>query len=233
MTMFRRLMTLSLAYQLTLVVAMAVTMAGILVMTGTTFGLMSASAVSSSSSVSSGSVSLTSAAGGTCATTALLPGVSAPACTLSSTYSGTASAFLSLDVLIETQAGNGASALYNPSDAGHALQVSITSTSPAVTFVVPTVATTCPGSAPTGSTCYALNDELIATSVFTSASPTTIISTVLSLPQGSTAGYRGGAAQIIESVHATQATNNGSTATCTAGHQCDATSPGAAAPLWN
>ena len=234
MTETPRSMTFRLVRPLALVLAVAaVFMAGLYLCSGTSLGLLSASATSTSSNVSSGSLSLTSVAGGTCSPGALVPGTVATACTLTATYAGTAPALLALDVVIETQSGNGGTNLYNPGDAVHDLQVTITSTTPSVTFVVPTVATACPNGAPSGSTCYALSDELVSTSSFTSSSPSVTFSTVVSLPAGSTSGYRGGAAQIIETVHATQATNNGSTSTCTVGSACDTTSPGAAAPKWN
>jgi len=230
----RRPITVRLVRHLALALAVAaVSMAGLFLCTGSSLGLLSASATSTASTVSSGSVSLTSVAGGTCSSNALLPGSVAAACTLTTTYAGTVPALLALDIVIETQSGNGGTNLYNPSDSTHDLQVAITSSSPTVTYVVPTVATTCPGSAPSGSTCYALSDELVSTTSFTSSSPAVTFSTVVSLPAGSTTGYRGGAAQIIETVHATQATNNGSTTTCTVGTQCDTTTPGAAAPKWN
>ena len=216
-----------------LVVVVAALTVGALSASGTTLGLLSANAVSSSNTITSGSVTLTSAAGGSCAATALLPGATPSACTLTASYSGSTTALLALDVLIETQAGNGGTPLYNPSDAAHELHVSITSTSPSVTYAVPTTATTCPSGAPTGSTCYALVDELVSATAFTSLSSPVVVSISLSLPALAPGGYRGGAAQVEVSVHATQSMNNGSTSTCTPGSECDVTSPGVGTPRWS
>ena len=176
---------------------------------------------STTSSFSSGTVTLTSNASGACAVTGMLPGATPSPCTLTATYSGSAPAYMALDVLIETQAGNGGTALYNPSDSAHDLQVAISSSNPTVAaYTVPTVATTCPAGAPAGSTCYELDNELVKTSAFSSTSTVTFTTTV-SLPASTTTGYRGGAAQVILKAHAAQSGNN-SAAGCTAGQTCSA-----------
>ena len=174
-----------------------------------------------SSSLSSGTVSLTNNVTGACGVTNMLPGAAPTPCTLKATYGGSLPAWLGVDVLIETQAGNGGTKLYNPSDSTHDLQVTVTSTSPTVTYTVPTTATTCPGGAPAGSTCYEIDNELLSTTASTSSSPTTTFSVAVSLPAGTTTGYRGGAAQIILTAHAAQSGNNAATG-CTAGHTCTA-----------
>jgi hypothetical protein len=136
----------------------------------------------------------------------LLPGGTPGACTFTATYAGSAPAYLALDVLIETQAGAGGSKLYSPTDPSNALNVTITSSSPSVTYTVPTTATTCPGGAPSGSSCYELDNELVSTSALTSAAATFSVS--VTLPQNSATGYQGGKAQLILTAHAAQSRNN-------------------------
>jgi len=193
--------------------------------TGATLGLVSEAAGHQSGNVFAGTVTLTNNVTGGCSASNLLPGSAASVCTLKATYSGTAHAFLGLDVLVETQAGNGLTDLYNPSDSTHDLQISTTSTSPTVTYTVPTTSTACPVGAPTGSTCYELDKELVGTTPFTNNSATVTFTTTLSLPSGSTTGYRGGAAQIYLTAHATQSSNN-PVGSCVAGTTCSSL-------LWN
>jgi len=139
---------------------------------------------------------------------------------MTASYTGTVSGFMALDVLIETQAGNGGTKLYNPADSSHALQVAVSSSSPSVpTYTVPTTATTCPGGAPAGSTCYLAQNLLVSASAFTSSSPAVTFTTTVSLPSGTTTGYRGGAAQVILTAHAAQSGNNAAGG-CTAGVAC-------------
>ena len=172
-------------------------------------------------SVASGTLTLSSNVTGACNATAMLPGSAPAPCTLAATFSGSAPAYLGVDITVETQAGIGGTPLYNPGDAAHDLQVAITSTTPSVTYTVPATSTTCPNGAPGGSTCYELDDELLSTSAFAAAPPSSSVtfSTTASLPSGATTGYRGGSAQVIERVHAAQAAYN-STGGCTAGTTC-------------
>ena len=196
-------------------------------------GLFSAATTSQTSNFSSGTVTLSSTAGGTCLTANMFPGAQPSSCTLTTSYAGSAPALLALNVLIETQPGNGLTPLYNPSDSSHDLRVVVTSTNPTVTYTVPTQTTTCPLSAPYGSICYETDDQLVSTSSFTSSSAPVVFSTSVSLPASATTGYRGSSAQVILTVHATQASNNASTSTCTVGQRCDATSPGVGTPSWS
>ncbi|MGH7749898.1 MAG: hypothetical protein ACREQ5_34790, partial [Candidatus Dormibacteria bacterium] len=156
---------------------------------------------------------------GACGVVNMLPGASPPPCTLTATYGGSLPAYLGLDVLIETQAGNGGTTLYNPSDSSHDLQVTVTSTTPSASYTIPATVTTCPSGAPSGSTCYELDNELVSASPLTSSSPTVTFSTTVSLPSTTTTGYRGGAAQVVLTAHATQSGNN-SAAVCTVGLTC-------------
>ncbi|HEV3309819.1 MAG TPA: hypothetical protein VG815_04825 [Chloroflexota bacterium] len=181
--------------------------------------LFSEAAVAQNHALPAGTVTLTNNVTGGCSVANVLPGASPSSCTLQATYSGSAHAYLGLDILIETQAGNGLTNLYNPGDSSHDLQVAITSTTPTVTYTVPTVSTTCPGAAPSGSTCYEMDKELVSTTPFSSSSATVIFTAALSLPTGTTTGYRGGAAQIYLTAHATQSSNNPLGA-CTAGASC-------------
>ena len=174
-----------------------------------------------SSTFSSGTVSLTNNVTGACGVANMLPSAAPAACTLKATYGGSLPAWVSVNVLIETQAGNGGTKLYNPSDSAHDLQVTLTSTSPTVTYAVPVTATTCPGGAPSGSTCYELDNELVSAMPVTSSSSATTFTVAVSLPAGTTTGYRGGAAQVVLTAHAAQSGNNAATG-CTAGQTCAA-----------
>jgi hypothetical protein len=190
------------------------------VVSGAAFGFFSATSTRQSDSFSAGKVTQTNDLTGVCAVSNLLPNAVQSACTLKVQYTGGKPAYLGLDVLIETQAGSGGTKLYNPADGSHALQVSITSTSPSVTYTLPATATSCPITAPAGSTCYALAKELVSTTAFTNASPQVTFTTRFSLPTTSTTDYQGGAAQIVLTAHATQSANNGSVGGCTAGQTC-------------
>jgi hypothetical protein len=191
---------------------------------GTAFGFLSSSASSSSNSFTAGTVTQSNDLTGTCAVSNMLPNGSQSTCTLKVTYTGNKAAYLGIDVLIETQAGSGGTKLYNPTDSSHDLQVAITSASPSVTYTVPATSTTCPGSAPAGSTCYELKNQLVSTGPFTNPSAQVVFTATLSLPTASTTGYQGGAAQIILTAHATQSGNNGSVGSCTAGQSCNGVS---------
>jgi hypothetical protein len=188
---------------------------------GTTLGLLDSQAAPTAATVSSGTVTLTNSSIANCPVSNMFPGQtnSANPCTFSATYSGSVSAYLAVDVLIESQAGNGGSKLYDGTATG--LQVQITSTNPNVTYADPTVATSCPAGAPAGSTCYELDDELLSIGAFYATS-TVNFSVQVSLPAGSTSAYQNGAAQIILTTHAVQAGNNAVSCTTTpvAGSPC-------------
>jgi hypothetical protein len=188
--------------------------------TGSTSGRFLASRTSGNNSFAAGTLTLTDSAIANCPVSGLLPGAAPGACTFTVTYSGSVAGYLAVDVLIETQAGSGGTKLYNPADSGNDLLVTIASSSPSVTYTAPTTATTCPGGAPSGSSCYELDDELVSTSALTSAAVTFSVS--VSLPSGSATGYQGGAAQIILTAHAVQSKNNtlSCSATPAAGSPC-------------
>lgn len=189
--------------------------------TAATFGLYSSEPSSEASGFTAGTVTLTNVVTGTCTTTGMAPGDSPAACLLRLAYSGSLSAYLALDVLIETQAGSGGTDLYDPAGS-NGLTVSITDgqTTP-VAYTVPTTTTPCPGGAASGSTCYELKDELVGTVPYAGGF-TDNVSTSVSLPLAAGNGYQGGAAQVILVAHAVQSRNNAlqCTSTPTAGQSC-------------
>jgi hypothetical protein len=190
---------------------------------GVTYGLFSATTSNSPDGFTAGTVTQSNALTGACSVSNMLPDGSTSACTLKVTYTGSRDGYLGLDVLIQTQAGSGGHALYDPGDAAHDLQVSVTSSSPSVTYDVPVTSTPCPGTAPSGSTCYELDRELVSPAPLANGGQVTF-TTTLSLPTTSTTGYQGGAAQIVLTAHAAQSDNNGSTGGCTAGRTCNGVS---------
>jgi hypothetical protein len=205
--------------------------AGATLPVGATLGLSSAtSPVPEQTPGSAGTVTLSNSAVTTCPLSNALPTGTATNCSFTAAYSGSVPAYVAVDVLVETQPGSGGAPLYNPSDPNNDLQVSITS--PAVTYADPTVVTPCPLTAPSGSTCYDVDDELVSTMAFTASSPTTTFTVSFIIPTGSPTGYQGGAAQVVLTTHAVQSADNGSTSDCTAGAECDARSPGAGSPDW-
>jgi hypothetical protein len=175
-------------------------------LTGVTFGRYSSSETSGHSSFTAGIVTLTDSAIANCPVSNLLPNSTSSTCTFTTTYTHPVSAYLAVNVLIETQAGSGGTRLYTPSDSSNDLQVTITSSNPSVTYTVPTSSTTCPVGTPSGSACYELDNELVSTNPFTSA--TVSFSVSVNLPTSSLTGYQGGAAQIILTTHAVQSSNN-------------------------
>jgi hypothetical protein len=186
---------------------------------GVAFASLSALLSSSGNSFTAGAVTLSNSSVTGCPVSNLLPNATAVTCTFTTTYAGPLSAYLAVNVLVETQAGTGGTKLFNPTDSTHDLQLTITSTNPSVTYKVPSASETCPSGAPSGSTCYELDNELISTSALTSA--TVAFSVSVKLPTTSTAGYQGGAAQILLTTHAVQSRNNTvSCGTTTAGQPC-------------
>jgi hypothetical protein len=187
---------------------------------GATLARFTTTQTSGTNTFATGTVTLANSAIANCPVNGLLPNNTTTSCTFTTSYSGSVPAYLAVDVLIETQAASGGTNLYNPSDPGSDLQVTITSSSPTVTYTVPTTATTCPVGAPSGSTCYELDNDLVSTSAVTSAAVT--FSVTAKLPTSSATGYQGGAAQVILTTHAVQARNNtlSCSATPAAGSPC-------------
>lgn len=186
---------------------------------GVALASLSALLASSGNSFTAGKVTLSNSSVTGCPVTNLLPNATAATCTFTTTYAGPVPAYLAVNVLIETQAGTGGTKLFNPIDSTHDLQLTITSTTPSVTYKLPSASETCPAGAPSGSTCYELDNELISTSALTSATVAFTVS--VKLPTTSPTGYQGGAAQILLTTHAVQSGNN--TLSCevtTAGSPC-------------
>ena len=184
-----------------------------LISSGITLAVFSASLVGPPDHFDSGDVSLTSTAiSPPCPVTGELPDGAETTCTFTADYTGTVSAYLAADILIQTQrASAGANFLYNPPDPAGSLTVAVTSSSPSVTFTVPTGVTTCPAGAPAGSTCYELDNELVSTVALMSAAVTFVIT--MSIPVTSASAYQGGSAQVIVTAHAVQSRHN--TLACT------------------
>jgi len=188
----------------------------------------------SSNNLALGTVALNvgSSPSSTCTYNSLNPGdlTGSKACALSVTYTGSISAFVSLDVLIETKAGSGAGArtLYDPTT-GKGLTFSI-SDNGGNSFTVPTIATTCP-TAPAGSTCYELDYELAASGptnlTFSTADVVTWTVTPV-FPKGAGNPYQGATATLTLTAQAVQAPGNPLPAGCntsTIGQSCPASSP--------
>ena len=194
-------------------------------MVGSTLGRLSATEASGHNSLTAGTVTLANSAIANCPVTGLLPNNASSACTFTATYSGSAPAYLAVDILIETQAGSGGTKLYNPGDSNNDLQITITSSSPSVTYTVPTASTTCPGGAPAQSSCYELDNELVSTGALSSAAVAFSIS--VKVPTTSTSGYQGGATQITLTAHAIQSKNNALSCTSApaAGSPCTPNGP--------
>jgi hypothetical protein len=190
---------------------------------GTTFGFFDAAGSQESNSFTAGTVTLTDNVSGACTVANLAPGDTAAPCTLGASYSGSLTAYLAVDVLVESQAGAGGTMLYNPSGSnGLTMAISDNQGTP-VTYVVPSAPTSCPQGAPAGSTCFELDNELLGTSAYAGGATDTITTSV-SLPAAAGNGYQGGGAQVVLTVHAVQAKDNSlsCTATPTAGHPCTA-----------
>ena len=205
---------------LALTVAMSLSAVAAFTMGGT-LSLFAGTSGAQTNSFTTGTVTLSSDISGACAVSNMLPGSSPSPCTLKATYGGSVPAYMAVDVLIESQSGNGGTNLYNPSDSAHDLQVALSSTSPSVTYTVPVTSTPCPGSAPSGSNCYELDNEIVNLTPFINASSPVTFSTIVTLPANTTTGYRGGAAQVIITAHAAQSGNN-SASGCTPGVTCSA-----------
>jgi len=211
---------------------------------GVTFAIYSNRPTAETNTFVGGTVSATNVITGACGATTnnMVPGDSA-SCTLATTYTGTLSGYMALDVFIAakkntTAGGAGATELYNPADATNEAQITVSSTTPSVNYVVaggsPTnfgTAVSCTGTSPDGvdygasgyTKCYLLSNLLVSTTAF--ASGTVTFTTGLSLPTAQPNTYQGGAAVVVLSAHAVQSRNNAinCTTTPTAGAVCTPT----------
>ncbi len=199
------------------------TLAAGCVLAGATLALFSSTPGAEGNTVTAGTVSLSAGSSGACTVTGLMPGDSPAPCSFTTTYTGSAPAFLGLDFLIQTQAGSGGTPLYNPPSSNNGVTVTVTDNQGSgITYTVPTGQTTCPNGAPKGSTCYALANELVSTAPVSSSAAVTF-STAVSLPMSAGNGYQGGGLQVILSAHAVQSSNQILPTGCTAGSVCGPT----------
>ena len=208
-------------------IAAAATLAG-----GITFGLFSASGASGANTFTGGTVTV--AAGTptsvTCSITNMVPGDSsagAPiggkadtACTYNMKYTGSATAYLAVDVAV----ANTGTALYDGTNTGLQLYLK-DGTSTYLTSTAPTAGTTftaqggTSASLPIGTTA----NLLVST---TPAATNTAVSFTLNyaVPIATGNTYQGGSATVTLTFHAVQAANNPVTGACLGGQQCNGTS---------
>lgn len=195
---------------------------------GVTMAIYSSRGTAQTNTFTAGTVSLTTNATGACgaATNNMVPGSTA-SCTLLTTYAGTVPGYMALDVFIATQknttaGGGSATNLYNPADTTNQAQITVSGTSPTVTYVVaggsPTnfgTAITCPGAGTsldgvdysTGyDKCYLLSNLLVSTTAF--ASGTVTFTTGITLPSTQPNTYQGSSAVVVLGAHAVQSGNN-------------------------
>lgn len=193
----------------------------VIVVASVTLGLFSARATAERHGFTADTLTLTTDAIGACAVTDMAPGDPPRKCMLALTYIGPLSAYLALDVLIETKAGSGGTDLYNPRGS-NGLTISITDNQGTpVTYEGASTATTCPSGVPSGTLCYQADNELIGTSAFSNGTAITV-TIAASLPLAAGNGYQDGRAQVVLTAHAVQAKNNSlaCTTTPTAGRTC-------------
>ena len=209
-------------------IAAAATLAG-----GITFGLFSASGASGANTFTGGTVTV--AAGTptsvTCSITNMVPGDSsagAPiggktdtACTYNMKYTGSATAYLAVDVAVS----NGTIPLYDGTATGLQLYLKDGTPTTYLTSTAPTAGTTftaqggTSASLPIGTTA----NLLVST---TPAATNTAVSFTLNyaVPIATGNTYQGGSATVTLTFHAVQAANNPVTGACLGGQQCNGTS---------
>ena len=208
-------------------VGAAATLAG-----GVTFGLFSATGAGGANTFTGGTVTVGT---GTpvsvnCVITSMVPGDSsagAPvgskadaACTYNMKYTGTATAWLAVDVAVS----NGTIPLYDATATG--LQLYLKDGVPAtyLTSTAPTAGTTFTAqggtatSLPVGTTANLL---VSPTPAATNAAVSFTLNYAVPIATGNT--YQGGSATVTLTFHAVQAGNNPVTGACLAGQQCNAT----------
>jgi len=192
----------------------------------TTFGLFSASAGPQANTLSAGNVTFAPGSPQSCTYSNMLPGGTLQSCQVTVTYNGTSPAWLGLDIFVATKSGpqGGAENLYNPGAGDSPMTLSVTTTSPTVTFTNPTAVVSCPstgfdGNNYTGYTsCFELDNELVSLTAVTSGSATFTI--IGSLPSNSSSAYQNGTAVVVIRPHVVQSGNNGNTGLCVAGNVC-------------
>jgi len=156
------------------------------------------------------------------ASTGWSPSGSKAQCTFSVSYAGNAPAFLGLDVArASTQTGRdpngalaGATGLYDSTPMGLQVLIRDGQATP-VTYMS---GTTLDGSPTAGANAGAANLLVSTTPAVTGTSVTFTVD--YSLPASTTNAYESAGSSITLTVHAAQAGNNGSTASCVAGRSC-------------
>ena len=204
---------------------------------GFTFGLFSATESSGSNSFTAGTVSVTTTTptSVTCTITNMVPGdasthfspsysnSSDTPCTYNVEYTGSASAWLGVDVAV----ANGSTTLFSTGSAT-GIQFQLKDGTP--TTYVSSSATNTSGTGDTtygaeGGTSTALpatgiSDLLVGTTAATNAS-VVLFSLDYGLPLDSGNAYQGGSVTVTLTFHAVQSKNNSLPADCAAGQQCN------------
>lgn len=191
---------------------------------GVTLALYSNKPTGETNTFVAGTVSVTNVVTGACsASTNNMAPADTASCTLATTYAGTLSGYMALDVFIATQknttaGGGGATDLYNPSDTTNEAQLTVSSTTPTVSYVTATTnfgtAVTCPGagtsldgnSYTTYDKCYLISNLLVQTTAFSSGTVT--FTTGITLPSTQPNTYQGSSAVVVIAAHAVQSKNN-------------------------
>ena len=156
----------------------------------------------------------------TCNYSALDPGdlTGSTTCSLSVTYTGSLSAYVSLSVAVQSEAGPGGATLYDGSNSS-GLTLSISDGHN--TFALPTGAGTTGGSCPAGFTCWSMANDLAAsysgsTPDLTFSSGDTATWTVTpKFSKTAPNAYQGASASLVLTAQAVQAPGNPLPVTCT------------------
>jgi hypothetical protein len=215
---------------------------------GVTFGLFTATTPTQSNTFTAGQVTLAQSAATSCTTANIQPGDSGT-CAFTVTYNGSGQsavsggALLGVDVAVSSTATGSSVQAYAPGNTGstptaalglydstaNGLQITVTdSQTVPVTYMS---GTTLNGATTTG-VAPSANDLLVSKTAVVNGFATTFTIN-WSLPSTANNAYQAAGSKITLIVHAVQAANNGSTSACTAGLECDTTSPGAGAPAWS
>jgi len=204
----------------------AATLAG-----GVTFGLFSASGAGGGNTFTGGTVTVAAGtpASVTCSITNMVPGDSsagapigskaATACTYNMKYTGSATAYLAVDVAVS----NGTTSLYDGTATGLQLYLK-DGTTTYLTSTAPTAGTTFTAQGGTATLLPIGTTANLLVSPTPAATGTAVSFTLnYAVPIASGNTYQGGSATVTLTFHAVQAGNNPVTAACVAGQQCNAT----------
>lgn len=196
---------------------------------GVSFGLFSSNGTSGANTFTAGTVTVGpgSPSSVTCTIPAMLPGDSSAGapigskadttCTYNMKYTGTASAWLGVDVTVT----NGSTALYDGTATGLQLYLKAGSTT-FLTSTAPTAGTTytAQGGTATSLSAGTTTNLLVST---TPATANTAVSFTLdyALPVATGNSYQGGSATVTLTFHAVQSGDNALPSACAAGQQCN------------